>query len=765
MPNARVCVSVATTKRDSSNLGRALLGFISLGSLCAAPALRAQETSSPQSSPGARQPLVLEQVVVTAQKRTETLHDVPQSITAVTGAQLNDYNVTSAEELTGVVPGFVPVSSQPGLVQLQLRGVTVGQAQFSSTVGTYLDEIALGSSSAYALGSAIGPDFATLDAQRIEVLRGPQGALYGASTMGGLVKYVTNPPVIGEFSASVSAEGGLTDHADGANYGASGVVNVPLADQWALRAVGLYRSREAFIDNAITHSDTAGQERLAGGRLSVLYAPSSTFSVRLSSMLQSFKNDDAPQVEISRATRAPVYGDLVNGRTHPVSYDMDYQVHDITLNWDFGSASLVSATGYSRSDGTLVADLTPSFAATISALNPVFGGAAVPAADIGVQLPERATLDKLTEEIRITSKANQHFEWQGGLFYTDEDAFLSTNVQPFTLSGAALSPSLAPSALLFTSPSTFKEYAVFGDIDYYFMPQLDLKVAARYSHNKQDVVKDSAGTLANAHRPSSSSENVDTYSTSLRWRPTDALTLYALASSGYRPGGANSALPLVPPTFDADKLWNYEVGLKAIALDGRLSFNTSVFHIDWKDIQVQTVTPAGFSYITNGPPAKNRGIEWDLSYLPVRGLTILFNGAYTDAKLEGIAAPNGINALGNTDGERLANVPKWQANLMADYRFRVTERMNTRAGAAYHYVDDRTISYSQNAGLPNFTMPAYDTVDLRVGLESDKWTLTLSALNVTDERGLLLATTYPNGQTFATVTRPRTVTLDVRWDF
>lgn len=683
----------------------------------------------------------IEEIVVTAQKREEKAKDVAGSLTALGGDTLDMLGAKSISEYAAYVPGLTFVKTTPGLGQLTLRGVTTGVQQSSATVGTYIDETPFTPFTRTSSNTVVVPDIDTFDIQRVEVLRGPQGTLYGAGAMGGLLKFVTVEPNTEEWLGRVQIEGGGTAHG-GFNDGQSAMFNAPITDKAAFRMSAYRRENAGFIDNVGDNNKDENRSLNQGGRASLLLKANEKLSLRVSSLYQDLGANGTPIVDIDPVTKQPVYGDLKQSRVFADRLDNRYQVHNLLANWDLDWATLTSSTSYGKIAIDVVSDTTSSLGATASALSGLYGYALTQNPVVAGH--QHIDDKRFTQEIRLASPSNHKFEWLVGAYYTNEKTETSQTIESYTTNGETISPYLS-TAYFLQLPSTYREHAGFADVDYYFTDRIDLTLGIRRTYNTQSGTQIATGVINNLLSPSSvtelhssSKDSATTYHIAPRWRVTDDVTAYAVASSGYRPGGPNGLPPVVttiPTSYGPDKLWNYEAGLKTVWLGGKLAVNLSTFLIKWEEIQLSSsvATPAGnFSYIANGGKASSRGLEFDTAYRPIAGLTLGFNGAYTNARLDEDAP-----AVSGVDGDRLPTVPKWSFSLIADYAFPVFEDWNGSVGASYSYIGERNSSYAGSVKYPNFSMDAYDTLNLRTGLTNDLWSADIFVNNVFDERGIV----------------------------
>ncbi|MGI9169539.1 MAG: TonB-dependent receptor plug domain-containing protein [Caulobacteraceae bacterium] len=302
----------------------------------------------------------LTEVIVTAQKRSELLADVPESVTVLSAETLERLQAYNFQDYLSRVPGLSLDSNTAGVSRLTLRGINTGGV--GSTVAIYVDEVPFGSSSGLANGELLAGDFDTFDVSRIEVLRGPQGTLYGASSLGGLLKFVTNPPSTKGFEARMQA-GVDNITGGGLGYSASGVVNAPLSDILAIRASGFYRFDTEFIDSignnpiASLTDPNINDAKVYGGRVSGLFAPRDKFSVRLTALLQNIHSGAPNNYEGDPVTLAPLYGGLVQSQYQSEFTDIAYRLYSGTVNWDLGPVNLLSSTSYGALDQKFHVDL------------------------------------------------------------------------------------------------------------------------------------------------------------------------------------------------------------------------------------------------------------------------------------------------------------------------------------------------------------------------------------------------------------------------
>ena len=458
---------------------------------------RAVTPTAPQASPiPANTENSTDDIIVTAQKREQRLIEVPQSISVVSGDALEQRQATSFADYVGLVPGLSLQQGNPGNTRVVLRGINTGSA--SPTVAIYVDDTPFGSSTSQTNGALLAGDFDTFDIDRVEVLRGPQGTLYGANLLGGVIKYVTTSPKLGVFEARGQAGVAAVD-SGGTNWSGNGAVNVPLGDSLALRASGFYRRSAGFIDAIGRPGKDVNRADSYGGRASLLFKPSNTFSIRLTGLAQNIRADsravfDADSVTLDPISRDPVTGAPISGLVRTQNFsdsnNVDYRVYTGTLNWDFGFANLTSVTSYSdlrRRESTDVS--YPDVGGlTLGDLGTSIYGSEVP---LGVTQPALIRQKKFTQEVRLTSGKSDAFEWLIGGYITREPGKILQRYFPFDVASGQILPEATtlaatrfPTLVTVQLDSVYKEYAGFGSVTVHFGPRFDLTGGARYSHNR-----------------------------------------------------------------------------------------------------------------------------------------------------------------------------------------------------------------------------------------------------------------------------------------
>jgi len=728
--------------------------------LTQAPAFAADEARTNVST--------VEEIIVTAQKREQTLIDIPQAISVVSGEALETQQATNFTDYLKLVPGLQLNQSGPGEGRLVMRGVNTGGV--ASTVAVYMDETPFGSSSALVNGGVLAGDFDTFDVSRIEVLRGPQGTLYGASSMGGLLKFVTNEPDTDGYSAKGRVSVENTKGGD-LSYRTTAVVNVPLSETVALRASGFYRKEGGFIDSMGTSGSDVENDindtKVYGGRASLLFKPNDAFDLRLTAMLQDIKADASAVVESDPDTLKTLYGRPTLSQFVPSFSDIDYRVYNGLFNYDLGFATLTSSTSYTELKQTKSDDATTNLSGLLEA---VFGE------PNELYLGQNTNNEKFTQEVRLVSNEAGKFEWLVGGYYTEEKGLIRQEyvaVQPGSLTRLTTLPMLAELDL----NSRYKEYAGFANATLHLNDRFDVDVGGRYSHNKQTADQAADGVLAGGVPVNSglkSSDNVFTYSLAPKFKIDERRAVYARVAKGYRPGGPNvippSAPADTPASFDPDTVTSYEGGFKGESADQRFSLDVAAYHIDWKGIQLLTVVN-NFGINANGADADSNGVEFNATARLASGLTLSANGAYTNAKLAG----DTDDLVGGKKGDQLPFTPKISLGFNGDYSWSFDGK-EAYVGASLRVVGKQSGAFDADYRAANGhqrKLESYEVIDLRAGISFGQVDLEAYVKNLTDADGKTSTSAvtanglpiYPDGAIGTGVIRPRVIGVSLTAGF
>jgi iron complex outermembrane recepter protein len=743
---------------QSSSTSQGLWGNFLLAQATQGPSQGNSSMSSqepPTSSTETSAPL--QEVIVTAEKRAERLQDVPVPVTAISADALVGQNELRLQDYYATVPGLDVTPVRAAYQTVSIRGITTGLFT-NPTVGFAVDGVPYGASTDLS-GAAGVPDIDPSDLARIEVLRGPQGTLYGASSMGGLINYVTVDPSSASFNGRVEAGTDSVQNGGGLGYSVRGAVNVPLGDTLAARMSAFTREDPGYIDNPVINRDGVNEDHAYGGHFSGEWRPSETLSLKVSALFQETKGDGHPDVVV-----APGLGDLQQNYIPGVgANDHKVQAYSAILNAKFGSANLTAITGYSVNAITDSVDYSGVFG---PAGQGTFG-----AQYSGTPLVFDNSTDKFSQELRLLVPVGQRIDWLIGGFYTRE-------VSSYVETVSALNPSsgqVAGDLIVLSFPSIYQEYAGFSDLTFHITDKFDVQVGGRETHIKQTFEESSeAGALVGPSPvlspESGANGNAFTYLVTPRFKVSSSLMVYARAASGYRAGGGTANQPPsadcnvfhFPCEYSPDKTEDYEIGIKGG--NREISFDTSLYYIDWKGIQATLNDPNQFSYTANGNTAKSQGVELSIESRPLQGLTITGWVAYDDAVL---TTPYPVSStVSGSAGDRLPYSSRISGSLSLEQTFSLWSDATGFVGGGISYVGNREGDFQPTAtGAQRVYLPAYAKTDLRAGLRSGSWTVNIFANNVADRRGLLvggLDAIPPNAFVYI---QPRTVGVSVTRTF
>ena len=790
----------------------ASLPLITALALLATP-VRAQPAPAAPAAASAPSTATLDAVTITAQKRKEDVRKVPLSVSVVSGEAIQDNHITDLTDLSRAVPNL-SFSSQggAGLGTFEIRGVS-SQAG-SATVSIYLDDVSLTTRNLYSQGTA-EPRF--FDLERVEVLRGPQGTLYGSSSLGGTIRFISKQPDARAFSGNAYTELSTTSHG-GTNYLAQAVLNVPLVkDQIGLR-IGVQNGRDSgYIDQVSPTTLAVIDKNINSSHWDVLKLAlkaqvATGWSLTPALFYQRFKSDDvdvaflnvgAYQVPANATT--PALGLFQTSKTVREPGTDKLTVPSLTVNGDLGFGDLTGVlSGYRRrfdriQDGTFINVGYIASQVTDPAL-----GAVVNGLNSAVQLANKT--DQTSLELRLASKdydpARGPLTWVGGLYLAktktqvvDNEPIFGINAA-FTAAGADIND---PAQLAGSFPGAFtgdssyysarhyldKQYSLFGELTYNASPTLRGTVGLRALHATQKFTRE--GDFYYAGGPSTaaidSKANAVTPRFALNWDASSETTLYANIAKGFRLGAANRPVPAtplvaqdlaalglpgttVPASFQPDSLWSYELGSKSRLFDNRVSLNVSIFHIDWKNIQQDVVLPSsGFDFETNVGRAKVDGIEAEGRWRADDALTFSAGASYVRAVFaEDVPAlgSDGAGALNVRKGDAIQGVPKYSARLGVEYRmgtFRASDLV-VRASGQWTGSSHGTFVRSSS----DFQRPGYFSADTSLGLHVDRWEFSLFAKNLTNNYKVLQKPSI-QGVNEAYYLRPRTIGVTAYRDF
>ena len=704
----------------------ALLGSV-YGSLFGAALGGSSAWAADDGQAGVDAPGKLQTVVVTAQKRDESIKDVPISVEVIDAEALASHGLVKLADYFSQVPGLSYTQSFMSST-IVLRGIgTDSGIGVRPTAGVVIDDVPYGS----AANTGVIPDLDPSDLRQVEVLRGPQGTLYGASSMGGLIKYVTNDPDTKHATRRVEVGANTVDHGDN-GYTGRFSINQPLSDDIAVRFSAFRRIDPGFIRDL--NSGATNESTVEGARIAAIWKVSPDVTVRASSMLQKTSTEASPYSDV-HYDLSPVYGTYTHNRIVGAdNYNARSQVSTVKVTADLGFATFDSITGYNNHHQFALQDVSyTSIGSAAPGLNAALGlGLSSPGAVIQNGYNSKTT----TQELRLSSKGDGNLQWLVGAFYSNEKV---DSIQDFYLA-EKLSRNVVrdPALLASDDSSTYRTTALFGDTTYRFTEKFDVQTGVRFSRGKRSDTSTSGGALADPDVTIGSNDDHDfTYLVSPRYKVSKDLMTYFRVSTGYRPGGENGVLSgsSAPATFKSDTLTSFELGLKGTFLDRTLSLDAALYRINWTDLQLSQVDLTyGSSYTTNAGKATSTGLELSGTWLPTRDWKVKGMYAYTDAKLASDIPGfvQGSTAYG-LSGNRLPYSARQTSSVDVTRFFTLNNNIDLFVGANANYVGDRLMEFVQSSIVPRIDLPSYTTYGLNLGLQGGNWTLTGYVRNLGDK--------------------------------
>jgi iron complex outermembrane receptor protein len=795
LPAEQLAQTVLAT-RVATGYAEAVRRWLTLSVFIVALPLAGGAQADTTTSPASRND-TLDEIVVTAQKRESTVQSTPISITAISGDQLQAQGVSDLKGVIAEVPGISMRSSGPGQTELEMRGLASSGGS-SPTVGFYLDDTPLTAPPFTPTGKVvIDPDL--FDLNRVEVLRGPQGTLYGSGSMGGTIRLIANEPNLQKEEVNVDTYISGTQ-GGGANPGVSAMFNAPLVEGvLALRVVLTEKYTSGWIDRDVVTSfpypvspcpgwgtgckrgdvlaypvsqsfgDT-NWEVLTGGRAALLFKPSDALSVDLTGLYQKIR------------TGGPSYYDQPPG----ASYEAHYQPANVaepfsdsvgllslSVNYDLDFAKLTSASSYWRRSADISQDSTEGVEGLVAT---VFGVQEfVPNAFI-----ERDTTYQLSQEVRLASSGASRLSWLVGGFYSNLKQTYDTynaadGFAPLSFGGATANPT----GILYEGDVSYfiKQYAAFGEISYALSDQWKATVGLRHYDFRVNFGGDQSGIFATGNaQPAPSGSGAGSFvgtvpKFNLEYQPNKELTLYATAAKGFRPGAQSAPIPanigcvLTNTSYKPDTVWDYEIGEKAQLLDRRLTINSDFFYIKWSDVQQQITQACGFGVNANAGDARSYGPELEISAQMTRDWSLSAAGTYTSSKITHVNPAISAADPALVPGLPILNIPKYTANAAVSYVHPINADYDFTARLMDSYVSsslDVAFSYQE--------LPAYDIANLRLGAVSRGLAGYLFVDNLANERAALSVNTTSLSWVNPAITRvstnqPRTVGIEASYKF
>jgi iron complex outermembrane receptor protein len=702
----------------------------------------------------------LQPVIVTATRRKESVQSIPFQVTALPASELTQINAHNLGDFAAYVPGLVTNSgAAPGLVAI--RGVTLGTGgQLSSAIGLYLDGVPLGASTSFGLGyQSFSID--TFDLERVEVLNGPQGTLYGANSLGGAIKYEATPPDPRVLHAVAETELSQTQHG-GTNYGLRGMVNLPFGDGLgALRIDGIDAYYSGYASDPVYHRDNQGATRTEGGRVQLLLDPAPGLDVRLTAFYQRNPSVGLDVGFRNFMTHQPTIG------TYDQAYPLEQPavssvaLYSAEINWRLPWFTLSSITGDQSNHGFSLSDESLVYDALLAG----FGAGTDP-----FQLPVDTNTHRTTQEIRLVSHQEGRLRWILGGYYDHEITNEIVDLFDLANPGGTFFGLVPFDADL---PSSYREVAGYGDATIKLTGELSLGLGVRYSAQHQSYQEMTYGLFATGSNAvyrspvAVTDQNVTTYSINPKYQLTPDVMLYARAASGFRPGGPNFVLfsGLHNPSFAPDKLWNYELGEKSWLFDHRAQLDFDVYDIEWQHIQL-VVNNGGVNQLENGNDARVQGAELSFNARVTPQFTFRGSAAYTHAWLTGPVPVLKIDY----SGARLPLSPRLNFTLLGTYHFALGPAHPAALTVSDHWLGQRNEGFGTSASAL-YSLASFNTVDLDWSVTlAHELTVDLYLKNAFDSAGEVDATTIgneydPAAPTPVILSQPRTVGIVFRAGF
>ena len=689
---------------------------------------------------------VLQEIMVTATRRPTKPLDTPISMTVLGADALRSANADAFADFASQVPGLTAIDVGPGQKRYALRGL---QSAGEPEVALYYDEIPISGLPGASLDTGDSqPDIKLWDVERVEVLRGPQGTLYGNGSMGGAIRVISKRPVLDRIEGAAEASSAFTAGGS-SSWRLNGMLNTPLvADRLAVRIAAYYRDEGGWLDNhyrsEVALPQVAGNnlntERTWGGRASVTFQASEQWTLTGIAYYQNLKTGDSFETYPSFATANDRYVSQAFVRTPWID---ESQMFNLISTYRLGWADLVATGSYQRRTADINLDSTRyllSFSGCTEYTwnKTCFGPANVPADSSAHQ-----GVSASSAELRLVSTTDGALEWTLGAFAQDADTFRRGQLAMTNAAGYIDYDPVTGDAVnrLFarTNHDAFDQRALFGEATYEMSPHWKATLGLRWFHSYRSdqqvlVQQFFPGSPVGAQPFQDFREDALFKKFQLTYQVSEGRLFYVQAAQGFRAGGPNypGGFALTAPPYEADSIWNYEIGWKLALADRRVEWTGALFRIDWSDVQ-QLLPVQIFSSIVNGGAARSDGFETELSAVIADGFSFNMGASFSNAHLVGsqpaVSNPN----LQLQDGDRLGGVPKWTANAAANYEHSLGWNLTFRGRLDYSYLSSR-------GNIVNPRSSSYFVIDgagltgLHLALErGDGWTAALHVYNLLDE--------------------------------
>ena len=651
----------------------------------------------------------LQKVEVTSSKRTQLVIDVPYSITAIRGSEIADRGVTDIQQMQSVVPSLFINQNAPGASRIQMRGLSQGVGYGPALVGTYLDEISLNMPDAQR-----SLDVPLVDMARIEVLRGPQGTLYGDGSMGGTIRFITRAPRLDKFEGSVEA--GFSQLSGGqTGWRANGVVNVPLSTGVAgLRLVAGHEDLPGWVDNSANGAKDINSAKRDFLRGKLLVKPSANVEV---TAMFFHTETDTKNGSGSKSDRT-----IASYIASPTKDKTD--LFNLVANVDLGGVRLVSSTGYLDRQIDTTAELTAVYAGA------PFRPLVMPKPTSGGAYRQDMSQKITTQEIRLESDDKGPLTWTAGAYYRETDTRAVTS-DVWTDANLRLQGGFDG-----TGPTNVRQTALFGELTYAIAPQWSVTGGLRsFQEKAENVGTRLPSGFAPPGTPSTVYNDQATFSATtprlnVLWRYAPKSALYFTASKGFRSGGFNATQ--TPREYGPEDIVSAEIGGRGTLLGDRLQYEVAVYHSKYRNVQAQDLaagcTPATCRALTvNSGSASGPGVDVALSAALAPKTTLDLSLGYSDLAYD-------VKTQERNPGDPLNFVPKLTASLSLSHRFNWTAGLPGMLRLDWQHSDPVKFII-RNQGV-NVTSNNIDTLNARIGVERPTWQLYLEGKNLTNSNGV-----------------------------
>jgi len=732
----------------------------------------------------------LEEVIVTATKRSASLQEVPISISAFTGDAIDQAGIANIADISNRTPGFQLDMENEGEPEMFMRGIgsDFESAGGNNAIGVYIDEV--------YLSRGVGAISDLFDLERVEVLRGPQGTLYGKNVVGGAINFITNKPT-DETDASLAATAGTYNQAD-----FKGFVNGAISDGLSGRIAFSSRSRDGYAKNDYTGNDMEDLDATSL-RGSLLWTPSEDLDVLLTGDTYRRRGSAPWTHSATLDSRDDPFVTQERRGGNPVDGHQKIDTDGVTLkiNWQTGIGTLTSITAWREAtwdfnqnscgmefDPTLVTRQESEWGGT-EVSNPTGEGSDLPGCALFDQNVDEES-DQVSQEIRLASNNDGPLNWLVGAFYMDESVDRAES-QPFLFDFGFWYEGTYYS----TQTSDTESTALFGTVDFSFTDALSLEVGLRYSNDDRDFTVDNSGNALNNtgafHGPDgepdyglegiyvedSESWSEPTGNVSLRYNTDNGMNFYATYSEGYKSGGwdaANADRVSAVKAYDPEFATNYEIGAKTQWLDDRVRLNISAFFTEYEDLQTQQLVSNGPDVppdlITqNAGEVEAQGVEIEFTILPTDGLTLHGSYGYLDSEIKSDLCPDGETGAAcashpdNQKGNVTRRSPENVFNLSAIYAWDFSNGVGANVRLEYSYTDEY---YFGNENDDFKHSEDFELWDASASLFSadGRWELRAWGKNLTDETYLAGKSGFSDWS-FSSYAAPRTAGVDIVWNY